>query len=98
MSYRFLAPALVELQEAAAYYDSQIAGLGADFIFEAESAILRILRFPGAWGRISNDFRHCNLRRFPYTIIYTTDDAGGILLVSLFHQSREPLSWRRNLL
>jgi len=35
--------------------------------------------------------------RFPYAIIRTRDSDGEILIVSIFHQSREPLSWKRNL-
>jgi toxin ParE1/3/4 len=65
MNYRILTPALIELREAAEYYETQVAGLGADFISETEFAIDRILQFPNAWGRISGGHRHCNLRRFP---------------------------------
>lgn len=97
MNYRFLAPALAELRDTAEYYETQVAGLGADFLREIELAIDRILQFPEAWGRISKNFRHCNLRRFPHTIIYALDAPGGILVVSIFHQSRAPLSWRKNL-
>ena len=31
MRYRFLTPALVELRDAADYYEAQVSGLGADF-------------------------------------------------------------------
>lgn len=97
MSYQFLAPALAELRDAAEYYESQVTGLGADFLREIELAIDRIIQFPEAWGRISKNFRHCNLRRFPHTIIYTLEETGVILIVSIFHQSRAPMSWRKNL-
>ena len=69
MTYRILSPALVELTEAAEYYESKVPGLGGDFIVEADEAISRILDFPEAWGRISENHRHCNFRRFPYTIV-----------------------------
>jgi len=97
MSYRFLSPALSELTEAAAYYERQVPGLGADFIDELDAAIYRAVRFPQAWALIADEFRHCNLRRFPYTLIYHIEPDGGILIVSVFHQSRRPMSWRRNL-
>ena len=96
MTYRFLRPALIELTRAAEYYDSQMPGLGADFIVEAESAISRILQFPDAWGQISERYRHCNFRKFPYPIIYTMESA-EILIVSVFHQHRKPMSWTKNL-
>jgi len=97
MTYRFLSPALIELTEAAEFYESKVPGLGADFVFEADEAISRVLDFPEAWSRISNDYRHCNFRRFPYTIIYSMHSAEEILIVSVFHLHREPLSWKRNL-
>ena len=97
MSYRFLSPALDELSEAAAFYDERVAGLGADFLDEVDGAVARIQQFPEAWSRLSEGFRRCSLRRFPYTLIYTLLDDGEILIVSVFHQSREPRSWRDNL-
>ena len=96
MSFRFLSPALEELAEAAEYYDREVPGLGADFLSEVDRAIDLVLGFPEAWGKISEDFRHCNLRRFPYTVIYPLEGANDILIVSVFHQSRAPSSWRDN--
>ena len=51
MTYRFLSPALTELTEA------------ADFMDESDAAIKRILKFPKAWARLSEEYRHCNLRK-----------------------------------
>jgi hypothetical protein len=39
VTYRILSPALVELAEAAEYYESKAPGLGGDFIREAERVI-----------------------------------------------------------
>lgn len=97
MTFRFLSPALKELTEAAEYYEEKVPGLGADFVTETDAAISRILKFPEAWGKISEDFRHCNFRRFPYTIIYSRERSDLVLIVSVFHQHRNPNSWRSNL-
>ncbi len=97
MTYRFLSPALREATEAAEYYETQVFGLGADFLDELDAAINRILDFPEAWSVIAPPFRHCSLHRFPYTIIYEEEAPEEILIVSVFHQHREPLSWKRNL-
>lgn len=97
MTYRFLSPAAEEIEEAAQFYESRVQGLGADFLEELDSAIQRILQFPKAWGLFSEQFRHCSLRRFPYTIIYTLQTSQELLIVSVFHQSREPMTWNRNL-
>jgi plasmid stabilization system protein ParE len=97
MSYRFLSPALLEVSQAAEFYEERVAGLGADFLDEVVAAIDRILQFPEAWGRLGRNYRRCSLRRFPYLIIYIIEPNRDILIVSVFHQSREPGSWRENL-
>ena len=97
MKYRLLTAALLVMREAAEFYEGRVVGLGGDFIMEVESAISRILQFPDAWGRISANYRHCPLRRFPYSLVYTRESEGGLLIISVFHQSREPRSWKRNL-
>ncbi|MEQ1842844.1 MAG: type II toxin-antitoxin system RelE/ParE family toxin [Verrucomicrobiales bacterium] len=97
MTYRFLTPALRELAHAAEFYEEKVPGLGADFIGELDAAIERILQFPEAWGRVSDDFRACHLRRFPYSVIYTRPEVDLVLIVSVFHQARRPESWKRNL-
>jgi plasmid stabilization system protein ParE len=94
MNYRFLSPALVELREAAVFYEERVNGLGSDFLDEVDHTVQRILCFPEAWGKIGIDYRRCSLRRFPYLIIYTIVPDGSILIISVFHQSRNPDSWR----
>lgn len=55
MKYRFLSPAIVEIHEAARYYESQVTGLGSDFVDEVDATIFRILQFLDAWGgKIAN--------------------------------------------
>lgn len=71
--------------------------LAADFLDELDATLLRILQFPEAWSIISKPFRHCSLRRFPYTIIYTLETPNDILVVSVFRQSRKPMAWEKNL-
>lgn len=97
MSFRFLSVALDELVEAASFYDDREPGLGAEFLKEVDAGTGRILQFPEAWSNLSEGCRRCSLRRFPFTIIYALRDDGEILIVSVFHQSREPRSWRQNL-
>lgn len=95
MTYRILSPALREVAEAAEFYDEQSSGLGREFIVEFDATVARIVDFPVAWSRLSGEYRHCSLRRFPYSVIYLVQH-DHILIVSVFCQLREPLSWRRN--
>lgn len=74
-----------------------VPGLGADFLAEVDAAVSRMLQFPEAWSQLSEEARRCAPLRFPYSLIYTPLDEGEVLIVSVFHQSRQPQSWRRNL-
>ncbi len=96
MTFRFLSPALQEIDDAASYYEEQAVGLGADFVRELDAAIDRILRFPQAWAQLQGGYRFCSLQRFPYSVVYEIEDAQNILILSVFHQHRKPLSWREN--
>ncbi len=97
MTYRFLSPALSELSSAVDYYELQKVGLGSDLLDQVDSTIARILQFPNAWGKLTDRYRHCNLRRFPYTIIYTVMNEEEILIISVFHLQRDPMTWKENL-
>ena len=97
MSFRFLTPAITELEEAAEFYESRDRGLGLEFLSEVEDTLFRIGEHPDAWGKISTDIRKCPTRRFPYFLVYTIVEAGEILIISVFHQRRKPSSWRSNL-
>lgn len=97
MNYRFLTPALGEIRESVEYYEDKVPGLGADFLDEVDAAIDRIMKFPEAWGNLGGRYRRCNLRRFPFSVIYPIQTGPEIVIVSVFHQSREPRSWREYL-
>jgi galactose-1-phosphate uridylyltransferase len=54
-----------ELDDAFEYYESQMAGLGNEFIEEFEKATQRIIQFPEAWHPFSPNTRRCQFNRFP---------------------------------
>jgi len=87
-----LKPAQTELDEAYEYYESQMAGLGAEFIQEFEKAIKRIQQFPEAWHQFSQNTRRCQVSRFPYGIIYQIKDS-DILIIAVAHLHRAPFYW-----
>ena len=96
MTVRFLEVAQRELDEAIAYYNSQVPGLGDAYLVESVATIERIRRFPEAWQPLGEQVRRCRLRRFPYGLIYTVDE-GDILVVAVAHTHRRPGYWRDRL-
>jgi plasmid stabilization system protein ParE len=94
--YRFLTPAILEVEAAANFYEVNRPELGREFLDEVDETIQRIIQNPRAWKVLEGQIRRCRLRRFPYGIVYTIEDE-LILIVSVMHLHRRPSSWRDNL-
>jgi len=89
----FLLPARRELGEAVRYYNAQQAGLGDEFRDETWTTIERIKHFPLAWQPLGGDIRRCQMRRFPYGIIYEPLlqlGEPGIVVIAVACLHREP--------
>lgn len=93
MEIRFLEIAQIELDEAVEYYNSESSGLGDSFLLEVLTTIERIRRFPNAWHLFSSITRRCQLRRFPYGIIYQILNT-EILIVAVANLHRKPDYWQ----
>jgi len=90
---RFLEIAQIELDETIEYYNSESPGLGDSFLLEALNTIERIRHFPKAWQPFSSTTRRCQLRRFPYGIIYQILNT-EILVVAVANLHRKPDYWQ----
>ena len=93
MKYSFHPSAKIELNAAIDYYEECQAGLGIEFAKEIYSAIRRILQFPEAWSRLSENTKRCLSNRFPYGVIYQILD-DEILIVAIMQLNREPTYWK----
>ena len=91
---RFLSPARRELHETVRYYNTQLVRLGDEFRDEAQETIRRIKELPEAWHPLGGSIRRCQMRRFPYGIIY---EASGdeIVIIAVAHLHRKPEYWRK---
>lgn len=70
MRIRFLETARIELDDAIEYYNYEVPGLGDAFLTEVLNALDRIGKYPEAWQPSSKRTRRCQIRRFPYGIMY----------------------------
>jgi plasmid stabilization system protein ParE len=85
--------AVAEVDEAAAWYSARSRGLGAEFVRLVDAALAAIERNPLRFPHVQDPIRRAVLRRFPYSILFTaTDDE--IVVLSVFHSSRDPKRWR----
>lgn len=88
-----LAPAQRELDEAIAYYEAQVSGLGDAFLLEALRVFDLVARYPEAWHPLGSEIRRCRLSRFPYGVIYAAPPE-GIIVLAVMHLHRKPDYWR----
>src|SRR3546814_7747471 len=56
-------------------------------------AIQRIRKLPDAWSPVGGRIRRCQLRRFPYGIVYEPT-ASEIVIIAVAHLHRRPEYWR----
>jgi plasmid stabilization system protein ParE len=92
--YRYLPSAREELNDAAAYYEASVPGLGDAFLDDVERAIATVRESPRIGVPTQRIFRKMILHRFPFSIVYVERDE-EIVIVAVAHQRRRPGYWRR---
>jgi hypothetical protein len=98
---RILEAAAAEAAGAAAWYESQRAGLGADFRedFRAGLAVLQEGVVPGSpWpGHLGErGVKRILLKRFPFSLVFVAS-AGSKVVLAVAHHRRRPAYWRGRL-
>src|SRR5450432_2487070 len=98
---RIHAVAAEEAAEAAAWYEKEHPGLGAEFeratdaaLDPLEQEIIPLTSMPGVAG--TREVKRLMLRRFPYSVIALERDV-EIFVIAFAHQSRRPGYWRGRL-
>lgn len=98
---RILEQAAEEATEAAAWYEQERPGLGAEFAQAVNAAldlleeeIVPLTNMPGEAGR--EGAKRLNLSRFPYDIV-VRQHPDELIVVAVAHHSRRPGYWRKRL-
>ncbi len=84
----------LEMQDAYNWYEERQEGLGSEFMRCAENCIELIRRHPEIFPVAHRTIRQGVIRRFPYSIFYIPEDR-AIIVLSVFHASRQPKRWER---
>jgi len=83
-----------DIREAFLWYEEQLPNLGTRFEEHISSAMLKILENPLKF-QVRHDRVHiCFLKKFPYGIHFVLNE-DEILIVSVFHTSRNPKRWKQ---
>ena len=86
--------AAADTNDAYRWYEGQRKGLGHDFLAEVSLALDLIASHPLAFPVIRRHTRRALLRRFPYQILYRAYSE-TVIVVAVFHASREPRACQR---
>lgn len=81
-----------ELNEAASYYETQSRGLGSAFLDEVERTVSLIVEYPEAGPLLNQVVRKRQVRRFPYSVLYSIEPE-EIQILALANQKRRPFYW-----
>jgi hypothetical protein len=93
VNFRFHPAALAEHLDEVAFYESRVAGLGADYLAEFDAVMARICTAPDFYPCVADsNLRKARLKRFPFYVICRTE-ARLIIVVALAHQRRRPTYW-----
>ena len=85
-----------ELLREIGYLELQATGLGRRFFAEVRRAESLIGRFPESAPEITRSIRKHVLRKFRYSLIYSIEK-DGLLVLAVAHHSRRPDYWLRRL-
>ena len=96
MSYRvhFRLEAETDIGEAAAWYEKQCEGLGAEFLDEILCVCETISDNPKMFPVVHRYTRRAIIHRFPFGIYYRTEKE-SIIIVAVMHGSRHPKRWQK---
>lgn len=93
---RLLPDAKAEFDDAANWYEQRQTGLGVKFVARIRTVLDRISNNPRMHGIVQDDVRKAVVTRFPYIVLYR-EEAGEVLIISVFHTSRDPAVWQARL-
>jgi plasmid stabilization system protein ParE len=83
--------ALRDYTESVSWYALRSIRAAENFIAEVTEKIKIICNSPGKFKNRYKNFRETSLKRFPFYIIYFTDDANKtVIITAVYHHKRNP--------
>jgi plasmid stabilization system protein ParE len=83
-----------DLTEAYDWYESQLAGLGGEFLLVVEASLATVQRKPKQYPVIYRRIRRALTRRFPFGVFYLTR-RNTIIVLAILHAKRDPQLWQQ---
>jgi plasmid stabilization system protein ParE len=95
-SVRYHQGASADVKSAVSWYQSHSPKAASDFVEELDRAVDTIREAPERWPMAKDNTRRFLLWRFPFSIIYSEQEA-TIVIWAVAHGSRRPEYWSRRL-
>ena len=83
-----------DLNEAAAWYEAQRSGLGAEFLDSVLAGFRSIAATPLRYALIRGRIRRALIARFPFGIYFIVERS-HIVVLAVMHGTRHPRRWQR---
>jgi len=83
-----------DIRDARRWYESQVPGLGDDFLRAVEARLTRIERTPELYAVVDEETRRARVRRFPFAIYYEIEEE-QVIIYAVWHHRRDPHGWQR---
>jgi toxin ParE1/3/4 len=93
LQVRFLPEAQSEFDAAIDWYRDRGADLAKDFVTRIQTVVKQIAATPKMHATVYGEVRKAVVSRFPYIVLYR-EDAGELIVISVFHTSRDPADWQ----
>ena len=84
------------MTEAFDWYEGCLPRLGYEFLLCVDAVFHAIQRNPQQWPQVHRVVRRALTRRFPYEVFFV-EDHERIVVLSVFHASRNPKTWQKRI-
>jgi plasmid stabilization system protein ParE len=86
--------AVADLDEGYHWYESQLEGLGEEFMRAVEARLSAIAQQPETFHSVTATTRRAMVRRFPYGVFFRVEP-DAVIVTAIMHASRNPGLWRK---
>ena len=89
----FRPDAETDVADAAAWYETQRAGLGAEFLDEILNICSSIAENPQLYPLVHRKTQRAVIHKFPFVIYYRVENR-LVSIIAVMHGSRDPNKWK----
>jgi plasmid stabilization system protein ParE len=82
-----------EMDESFDFYEDREGGLGVRFAESVQRTLDRLSHSPFVHAVVEGDVRKAVVKGFPFCVYYSVEPQ-GVVVVSVFHTSRDPQIWK----